>query len=272
MKPKYLFDKRYRAWNTLQNELLNLNKPIFIFLDYDGTIVPIQEKPIQAILPESTRLLLDDIAQYSNTYVGIVSGRSMKDIRRMVKLTSLFYVANHGYEIYSRKIKWHHTIVTDIVPILRKLHINFEKTLKAIHGVLIENKIITLSIHYRQLSGTPVYTLKKIIKSKMQIYSRFLKISSGKKIFEIKPRINWNKGKAIFKLIELFNVAAKPLIIYIGDDRTDEDAFRLLPKEAFTIYVGNNFSSKAKYFLNNTAEVILFLKKVNRSLVFRKEI
>jgi trehalose-phosphatase len=271
MKPKYLSDKRYRAWNTLQNELLNLNRPIFIFLDYDGTIVPIQEKPKQAILPESTRLLLDEIAQHPNTYVGIVSGRSMKDIRRMVNLTSLFYIANHGYEIYSRKFKWRHPIVTDIVPILKKLRTNFEKALKAIYGVLIENKIITLSIHYRQLSGTPVSTLKKILKHKMQMQTRFLKISSGKKVFEIKPKINWNKGKAIFKLIELFNVTAKPLIIYIGDDRTDEDAFRLLPKEAFTIYVGSNFSSKAKYLLNHPNEVILFLKKLNHSLVLRKE-
>lgn len=272
MKPKYLFDKRYRAWNTLQNELLNLNRPIFIFLDYDGTIVPIQEKPKQAILPESTRLLLDDIAQHSNTYVGIVSGRSMNDIRRMVKLTSLFYIANHGYEIYSRKIKWSHPLVTDTVPILKKLRANFEKILKKIQGVLIENKIITLSIHYRQLSGTPVYSLKKIIKSKVQMYSRSLKITSGKKVFEIKPRINWNKGKAIFKLIELFNVTAKPLIVYIGDDRTDEDAFRLLPREAFTIYVGNNCSSKAKYFLNHPDEVVSLLKKLNHSLVLRKEL
>ncbi|MDI6804263.1 MAG: trehalose-phosphatase [Bacteroidota bacterium] len=271
MKPKYLFDKRYRAWNTLQNKLLDLNIPIFIFLDYDGTIVPIQEKPKQAKLPESSRLLLDELAQHPNTYVGIVSGRSMKDIRRMVKLTSLFYIANHGYEIYSRKIKWRHPIVTDIVPILKKLRTNFKKALKAIHGVLIENKIITLSIHYRQLSGTLVSTLKKIIKSKMQEYSRFLKISSGKKVFEIKPKNNWNKGKAIFKVMDLFNATTDPLIIYIGDDKTDEDAFRLLPKGAFAIYVGSNSSSKAKYFLNDPNEVILFLKKLNHSLVLRKE-
>ncbi len=272
MKPKYLFDKKYKAWNTLQNELLNLKKPIFIFLDYDGTIVPIQEKPMQAILPESTRLLLDGLAHHPNAYVGIVSGRSMTDIRGMIKLTSLFYIANHGYEIYSRKIKWHHPIVTDILPILKKLLAGIEKALKTVHGALIENKNITLSIHYRQLSGIPVYSLKRIIKSKMQEYSRSLKISSGKKVFEIRPKNNWNKGKAIFKLIELFNVTAKPLIVYIGDDRTDEDAFRLLPKEAFTVYVGNNSSSKAKYFLNHPNEVILFLKKLNHSLVFRKEI
>lgn len=272
MKPKYLFDKRHRTWNTLQNELLNLNRPIFIFLDYDGTIVPIREKPQQAKLPESSRLLLDELAQHPNTYVGIVSGRSMKDIRRMVKLTSLFYVANHGYEIYLRKIKWRHPIVTDIVPILKKLSTNFEKTLKTIHGVLVENKIFTLSVHYRQLSGTPVYTLKKIIKTKIQEYSRFLKISSGKKVFEIKPKINWNKGKAIYKVMDLFNATTDPLIIYIGDDKTDEDAFRLLPKGAFAIYVGSNSSSKAKYFLNDPAEVVLFLERLNQSIVFRKEL
>jgi trehalose-phosphatase len=157
------------------------------------------------------------------------------------------------------------------MPTLKKLFVNFDKALKTIQGVHIENKNVTLSVHYRLLSGTPVSTLKKILKRKMQMYSQFLKISSGKKVFEIKPKINWNKGKAIIKVMDLFNVNTRPLIIYIGDDRTDEDAFRLLPKEAFTIHVGSNFSSKAKYLLNHPNEVILFLKKLNHSLVLRKE-
>jgi trehalose 6-phosphate phosphatase len=272
MKPKYFFDYKYKGWITLGNALGDLDRPVFIFLDYDGTIVPIKEKPVQAKLPDSTRLLLNEIAHHPNTNMAIVSGRSMNDIRKRVKLPSLFFIANHGFEIYSKRIKWYHPIISNIVPILKKLCANYEKTFRAIHGVVIENKNITVSIHYRQLSGTSVYSLNKIIKSKLQMYSDILKLSAGKKVFEIKPKIDWNKGKAICKLLEYFNVNSKPIIIYMGDDKTDEDAFRLLPKDAFTIYVGRKISSKAKYYLRSPDEVIILLKKLNLSLLFRKKV
>lgn len=271
MKPIYLFDKKYRAINMIKKKLANSDIPVFVFLDYDGTIVPIHKKPIQAILSESTRTLLNKIAQRVNAYVGIVSGRSMKDVRRMVKLPSLFYIANHGFEIYSKKIKWKHPQAADIIPIQKKILVKLKKALRKIQGTQIENKHVTLSVHYRQLSGTPVYTLKKIIKSSVQMYSRFLKISSGKKVFEIKPKINWNKGKAILKFLELFHAGDKPIIMYFGDDRTDEDAFRVLAKEAFTIYVGSNSSTRARYYVKHPDEVILFLNKINHSLYHRKE-
>ena len=93
-------------------------------------------------------------------------------------------------------------------------------------------------------------------------YPGKLLLSSGKKVIELRPNLCWNKGDAAAKAVELFGRDKRPLVIYAGDDATDEDAFRALARRAVTIRVGRKGNTRAKYYLRSTKEMMAMLKEL----------
>jgi trehalose 6-phosphate phosphatase len=200
--------------------------------------------------------------------LGIVTGRSLPDIKHMVKLKNIIYIANHGFQIVSDRKNWVHPIAQRSLPSMRKILAALRDCLRSVPGVTVENKRYTLSIHYRNLTRIPVKQVKQIAEMITLSFQGRCRVTRGKKVLEIRPDVDWDKGLAILKMLEMMPFMTKPLVVYIGDDQTDEDVFRrFLNSPAITIRVGMNRRSSAKYYVKNTAGVKKLLKLIQDYLM-----
>lgn len=238
---------------------------IILFLDYDGTIVPIREKPELAKLHPLRRKLLEEISE--KITVSVISGRRVSDLKELVKLKKISLIGNHGLEILYRGQLWIHPEALKIKKVLRKTLKKIEKRAKNFNGVIIEDKGLSGSIHFRLLKAGSKEILQKIVEEEVGDNNRRLKIREGKKVYEIIPNIDWDKGKSVKNLIALLKLKGQFLKIYIGDDETDEDAFRIFGEKDITILVGRKKRSLAKFRLKNVDEVWKFLKEINKNIL-----
>ena len=258
---EYLFSK----WDDLREDFIN--RHIYLFIDYDGTLTPIVEQPDKAAISWDMRNLLRDLSTKQGCSVGIISGRALKDIKKMVALERIIYVGNHGLEIEGSKIKFESQISSQLFSIIRNLKEELTNKLSKIKGIFVEDKDVTLSVHYRLATRSSYLLAKKIIEEVIQPFlaRNKIKVSYGKKVIDIKPPVQWNKGRVVAWLLarQTFILGNHQIMpIYLGDDVTDEDAFGMLKNKGLTIYIGKPKNSQAKYYLKDTQEVFEFLKKI----------
>jgi trehalose-phosphatase len=262
MPPEHLFSEKSKGWNRIRTRL-KLHRPILLLLDYDGTLVPIRKTPALATLSGKMRDILRHLADQPYIFLGVVTGRLLQDIKGMVMLKNIFYIANHGFQIVSGRKNWVHPVAQCALPAMKKIFTALKNSFQRIPGTMVENKLFTLSVHYRNLVHTPINHVKKIVERTVRSFSELCKVTTGKKVIEIRPDVDWDKGYAILKMLEMIKFSNRPLVVYIGDDRTDEDVFkRLLRSSAITIRVGRNSRSSAKYYVRNTAEVKKLLESI----------
>ncbi|HHT9152799.1 MAG TPA: trehalose-phosphatase [Candidatus Hypogeohydataceae bacterium YC40] len=232
---------------------------ILLFLDYDGTLVPIRKRPSLAILSPAGRQLLERLSRSPKLSVGIATGRSLTDIQRLIAIKELFYIANHGLEISLEGKGWAHPKAERLRPYLKEILSELKKSTRHINGVLLEDKGLTLSVHYRNVPNRFSKELRAVVVSVINRHSEKFIVTHDKKVYEIRPNINWDKGRAVLKLSHYLG-KRKMLKIYIGDGRTDEDAFRVMGKGDIAIRVGYKRNSLASYYVKNPKEVVAFLK------------
>lgn len=226
---------------------------LVLFLDYDGTLTPIVKRPELARLRLATKKLLERLAK--KVTVCIISGRSLNDIKGLVKIQNIIYCGNHGLEIdYYGKVFIH----PDAKKFKRRLDKILEilkEKLKNIPGILIEDKDVVLSVHYRNVRKEYIGKIKKVLDMPFGA-----KITYGKKVFEVRPPVEWDKGFCVKKIMSMSGGRLLP--IYIGDDTADEDAFRVIRQDGISIFVGRPKKSGAEYYLRNTKEVTRFLEQL----------
>ncbi|MFH1621981.1 MAG: trehalose-phosphatase [Candidatus Omnitrophota bacterium] len=259
---KYLFD----CWNDFL-ELFYKARVVCMFFDYDGTLTPIVNKPELAILPLQTKKLLSRLAKKRWSRLAIVSGRSLKNVKKLVGLKKVIYAGNHGLELQGPRIKFTNKKAVAIRKCLDVIYDSLVDELKGNPRILIEHKGLTLSVHYRlEKNKNKINKVFKTVEQLTLSYVRkkALRISHGKKVIEIKPRIDWNKGKVVLWLLKYFKQNKNSLSIYLGDDTTDEDAFRVLRNKGIGIFIGDPSKKKtqAKFYLRNTRQVADFLSKI----------
>jgi len=245
----------------------NNRKKIFLFLDYDGTLSPIKSNPNNAKLPFSNKLLLDKLSRTNKIAVAIISGRSLEDIKKMVGIASIIYAGNHGLEIEYGDCKYQYPVTGLTVVLMRAIKEKIYERLSFIKGLKVEDKGLSLSIHYRRIKNKYVILVKDFINKAVVNYKSLdlLKIRKGKKVFEIIPSDDWNKGRCvlwILRNIPKYKNISSVMPIYIGDDETDEDAFRAIKDIGISIYVGKKKKTCAKYRIKNTRDVTIFLKNI----------
>lgn len=242
-------------------------KFIFLFLDYDGTLTPIVQSPDKAIIPVKTLDALKGLSKNPHCKVAIISGRALKDIKNKIGLERIIYAGNHGLEIDGPKLRFKAPLSMGYMAILKKIRCILKEKLSKIKGVIIEDKGLALSVHYRLVNIKDVQPVKTIFHETATHYviSNKIKIRPGKRVLEIGPSLEWDKGKVVLWLLTRlkFVLGKEPYFpIYIGDDATDEDAFRTLKNKGLTVFVGDPGNSHAKYYLRNTQEVAEFLKQI----------
>lgn len=256
-----------KSWSHIKYKCKEA-RALVLMLDYDGTLTPICSTPQRALLNSKIKKLIVSLKNKKNITVGIITGRALNDIKRLVGIKGIYYAANHGFEIEGSRIKFRHPSFLKYSRYIKQIACALNEATKGIKGVIVENKGSTLSLHYRMVRKNKVAEVKDTFKRVCagHIKSKRIKVTRGKKVLEVRPPFAWNKAEAfnMIKRIVLSRIKGiKPLSIYIGDDRTDEDVFKIIKGEDISVFVGKTIASKAKYFLNNTKEVGDFLKKLN---------
>jgi trehalose 6-phosphate phosphatase len=250
-------------WNHLETLLQRciVHECCILFLDYDGTLAPIVEGPAAAQMGPAMQYVLIALAQHPRYRVGIVSGRALADLRTRVEGRGLYLAGNHGLEIEGPGISYEHPEVWRLRPELDALAQAMKGDLEAIPGAWVEDKGLTLSVHFRRVPAASVPEVKARLNKRAipGIDARRLALRTGKAVLEIRPRVQWTKAEAVRWILEQVRIerpAASRLALYLGDDDTDEDAFRVVTSAGVGIVVGNDrHGSAANYYVESTEEV-----------------
>ncbi|HDK41660.1 MAG TPA: trehalose-phosphatase, partial [Nitrospirae bacterium] len=229
---------------------------IFLFLDYDGTVTPIVKTPDKAVMSEEMRSLIIKLQQ--TVPVAIISGRALNDLKQMVNIENMIYAGNHGAEIWdgTRLVKGKRASSSQKA--MKQIIHELRTSLSAISGVVIEDKGITASIHFRMVSERNTGRVLDIFWSIADKYKDSFMVTTGKKVLEIRPRGIWNKGDAVKWICK--NFGRKRIPVYVGDDTTDEDAFRAIKGKGIGICVGWN--PESDYYLKTQDEVKQLIKVI----------
>lgn len=257
----YLFFDRDKLREILKDKF------IYLFLDYDGTLTPISRIPGKAPISKRARELISRLSKSPRCKLAIVSGRALKDIKSIVGEEGIVYVGNHGLEIDGPKFKFKSIVPAGYKELLQKIKHDLNRRLISIKGIFLEDKGCVLSLHYRLVPKKHIPLVKRAFHEAVIAYlaGNKIKISSGKKVLEIKPPIQWDKGKSVLWLLARQEFASRgdaALPIYIGDDITDEDAFGALQNKGLTIFVGKPKKTKARYYLKNPREAMELLERI----------
>lgn len=231
-----------------------------LFLDFDGTLSPIVEHHKDARISEEMRELVFELSQ--KYQVAVVSGRGLADVRERVALPEIYYAGSHGYEISGPNgFSKDHEDAVKVMPVFEEIEPILKERLKDIAGVDFERKKFTLAIHYRQVSAEQEPKVHKLVSEVLKDHPEVLP-AGGKKVIEIRPAIDWHKGKAVEFLKKQLNPDKDPLSVYVGDDVTDEDAFKFV-NHGLGILVGEHGQDTyADYHLENIHQVEQFFRKL----------
>ena len=234
-------------------------KPPVVFLDYDGTLTPIVARPELAILNEAVRRTL--IALAERCPVAVVSGRDRSDVQRLVDIDGLIYAGSHGFDIGDPGLQTEHG--APYLPDLDDAEAELRQSLAHIRGTLLERKTYSLAVHVRGLAPDAALAAEAAVDGTLSRHTRLRK-GTGKMVFELLPRLDWHKGQAVLHILEVLRLpAADVLPIYIGDDRTDEDAFAALAGRGIGILVAESPRPTGAYYtLRDPDEVHRFLRRL----------
>ena len=229
-----------------------------LFLDYDGTLAPIVGRPEKAYLSYSMK---DVLRRLQKRYpLAIISGRGLDDLMDRVAINGVVYAGNHGFEIESDDFSYRVEEAQGFRENLPAIATVLDGCLKGFKGVIVENKGLTLSVHYRLVDTREVPRVIEAVHGALASFKEegSVRITEGKKVIEVRPPVKWGKGKAVTWILARGGFG-DTLPIYIGDDETDRDAFRALKGRGLSIVVGHRWKD-ADYFLRDQSEVSGLLK------------
>ncbi len=235
-----------------------------VFLDYDGTLTPIVSHPQDAWLSDSMRQTLRSLA--ARVPVAILSGRDLDDVRGRVHVDGIVYAGSHGFDIAGAG-GLRRELGAAYLSVLDTAEMELREALDEIPGAQLERKHFSVAAHYRNVNENDAFRVVLAVDAVAERH-RELRRMDGKKVYELLPDIDWNKGKAVLWLLETLGLERENIRpIYIGDDRTDEDAFRALEQRGVGILVSEQSqSTAARYSLREPAEVERFLRALSATL------
>lgn len=255
MPPEYFLKRGIRAF---KKDLRRL----FLFFDFDGTLVPIQNDPADCSLSPNIRGQLEKIALSGSASIAILSGRSLADIRKRVQIKGIYYGGNHGLQISGPRIRFIHPEAKLFKHTIDSVRQSIEKAAGDLQGVFIEKKDLSFALHYRMAGKEDKTSARHIFRKTIseEFAGHAFKVIKGKQVLELSPDVPWDKGTAALYILRRLNMDHLP--VYIGDDLTDETAFRALKKKGITIRVGRSKKTEAQYYLKDHREILQFLQTI----------
>ncbi len=224
-----------------------------VFLDYDGTLTPIADRPEQATLVASTRARLARLA--SRCPVTIVTGRDVAVVRDFVQLDEIGYAGCHGLDIEGAAGSGlRYEAAETLLPALDGAEADLRRGLSRTAGALVERKRYSVSTHYRLVGRGDTPRVEEVVATVARRYPE-LRRERGKKVFELRPDVAWDKGSAVAWLLSALSLDPGAAT-YIGDDETDEHAFELLDGAGVPIVVEHgDRPTSARYRVRDPREV-----------------
>ncbi|HEY6321596.1 MAG TPA: trehalose-phosphatase [Thermoanaerobaculia bacterium] len=256
-----------------------------LFLDYDGTLSPIVERPELALLPAAARGVLRRLA--ARMPVAILSGRLREDVAALVGLPQLIYAGSHGFDIAGPPLAsggaaagesppapappLRHEVGQDVPARMAGVAERLRRELAGIDGVLVEDKRFAVAVHYRLVE---VRDLPRVEAAADRAAAdpgdpedgcERLRKTGGKKVWELRPDVDWDKGRALLWLLGRLGLDRPDAVpIFLGDDVTDEDAFAAVASRGgIGILVAEEpRATVAAYRLRDPAEALEWLARL----------
>ncbi|HWR21371.1 MAG TPA: trehalose-phosphatase [Verrucomicrobiae bacterium] len=249
----------WSQWPPVAAEIVSSSHTVLL-LDYDSTLTWFASCSEQATLPVSTREVLQELAGHPRLTVAVISGRRLDDLRRLVRVRNLIYIGHYGLEIWhdGRQVKMN--APPPFQEAVTRIRSQLTNLVAEIPGALVEDKGLSISLHYRLVPHELAPHLVGVFVRDILPVARLsgLTVLHGKNVIELRPQLNRTKGHAALWVMQ-HSRRRSALPIYIGNDRTDEDAFRALA-EGITIRVGALDGSEAHYYVRDVKEVMALLQ------------
>jgi len=228
-----------------------------LFLDYDGTLTPIVQRPEDAALSDAMRARVRRVAALCP--VTIVSGRDREDVQALVGIEGLGYAGSHGFDIrgptgssIGREVGVEHLADLDGAESALRTR------LAGVSGAQVERKRYTLATHFRRVAAAQWARVEATVDAVRREYPSLRK-ERGKAVFELRPDVAWDKGAAVLWLLQALGVP-DALPMYLGDDLTDESVFEAIADRGIGIIVSEtDRTTYAQFALRGPDEVGAFL-------------
>jgi trehalose 6-phosphate phosphatase len=243
---------------------LGAQRPV-VFLDFDGTLAGIVDRPELATIDAPVRAAVARLARACP--VAVISGRDLDDVRQRVGVAGISYAGSHGLEIAGpHHRRYEHPKGIDALPALDAVQRELAAALAGTAGVQLERKRFALAVHYRRANPQAVPEIEQAVTAALRRHHGLRRIA-GKMVIDLQPDVAWHKGAAVRWLLQALAAEGAALPIYLGDDVTDEDAFRALADSGIGIVVMQRHRpSAAQYRLRDPREVHLFLQALAAAL------
>src|SRR5262249_46721266 len=249
-----------------------------VFLDYDGTLTPIRDRPEEAVISDSMREAVRRLAE--RVPVIVVSGRDRDVVQRLMGLDNLVVAGDHGFDIWSPTggaIQRQEG--ASFAGLLAEVEAKLRAELADVPGVLIEPKRFSVAVHYRLVPEGQRSRVKEIVDAILREHLKDFKVTPGKMVFEIQLRLDWDKGQPVLYLLGALGLDRGGVVpVYLGDEFPDEAAFRAVAGRGIGIFVGSAddpevaaCASAADYALNTTGEVERIINRLAALDVARGE-
>ena len=239
---------------------------MLIALDFDGTIAPIVPHPEEAELLPEARSVLNALAQREDTDIALISGRSLTDLVERIGIADVYYAGNHGLEIRGPDLADTVSGARELQPRVQEIWHVLQAAVGDVAGIYLENKQLSLSVHYRRVDDERVQQrIEADVRRVFDEHRDGLRLTSGKRVLEVRPDIDWHKGKALLFIIADIERArgARMLPMFVGDDKTDEDAFAALPESEAGVLVGApDTKTAAGSYVRTPEEVVQLLEQL----------
>jgi alpha,alpha-trehalase len=235
-----------------------------LFLDYDGTLTPIVRRPEDAVLGAPARAVLRALAR--RLPLAVISGRDLADVRARVGVPGVYYAGSHGFDIEGPGVRHRHPLARAAVAPLRAAAREITRDTAGIAGAQLEPKRFALAVHYRRVAGSNVPAVRAAVERARRRHPQ-LRLAGGKKVLELLPGLDWDKGRAVLWLLRALRLDRGDVLpLYIGDDLTDEDAFRALAGRGLGIVVQRaRRRTAARFALRDPRAVRAFLAGLRRA-------
>ena len=242
-----------------------------VFLDYDGTLTPIVDRPEDARISAAMRDAVRELA--GRCTVCVVSGRDRPVVQDLMGVDDLVVAGSHGFDIWSPEGgEIAHDAAEESGELLERATARLHEELDPIEGALVEPKKASVAAHYRLVSDEERGSVEAVVERLLADHPDELKVTPGKMVLEVQPKIDWDKGKAVLYLLEALELDGDDIVpLYVGDDITDEDAFRALAGRGIGVFVGGaddpedgGRTTAAEFVLESTEEVEQFLTRLAR--------
>ena len=229
-----------------------------VFLDFDGTLVPLRRRPEDVWLDDPARRLLQRLARRSRVTLYLISGRRRPDLRRRTRVRGAHLLGLHGWEGNGRPPAGIRTL-----RLLRRAGGLIESRLMGLSGIWVEDKSFSVAVHYRGAPGGSDRQVRALVQGVVGSSFPDLRLLEGKKVLEVLPCEVQGKGAAVRAV--LAELPGSPVPVYLGDDTTDEGAFAAIPR-GISVCVGRTGRTQARFFLRNPQEVMTFLANLEAEL------